>query len=244
MVSLLFDDTKIHKKFIKTNKISESFRKSVNMETVNERVKIVRDYFCNGINKVFAEKLGRNPNVTSNWVRDGYSVGAGVISLICETFGVSNTWLAVGKGNMIEKTERDSEYSEYRNCGIPLIPNDAFAGYGNYQYSDLPIEEFYQIREFQNASFLLRVSGDSMAPKYNGGSLIACQKIESVSFWQWHRIYAICTKNQGILIKRVEESENDDEIICMSENPSYRPFKLGKEEIVSVALVMGAIVLE
>jgi phage repressor protein C with HTH and peptisase S24 domain len=149
-------------------------------------------------------------------------------------------WLLTGEGDMLINEEKHEQMVK----SIPLIPHAAFAGYGNYQFPDLQIEDFYQIREFQNASFLLRVSGDSMAPKYNGGSLIACQKVERISFWQWHRIYAICTKNQGILIKRVEESENDDEIICLSENPNYRPFRLGKDEIVSVALVMGAIVLE
>lgn len=175
-----------------------------------------------------ARALGILPQTLNNLERKTDGLSDKFLDKFAETFNLSEIYL----------------YGEEVEKGIPLIPHSAFAGYGNYQFPDLQIEDFYQIREFKNASFLLRVSGDSMAPKYNGGSLIACQKVERISFWQWHRIYAICTRNQGILIKRVEESENDDEIICLSENPSYRPFKLSKEEIVSVALVMGAIVLE
>ncbi len=66
-----------------------------------------------------------------------------------------------------------------------------------------------------------------------------------ITFWQWHKVYAICTRNQGILIKRVEEYQNNPAFItCRSENPQYRPFELHEDEIISVALVLGAIVLE
>lgn len=130
------------------------------------------------------------------------------------------------------------------DAGIPLIPYDAFAGYGVMEYQDLAIEDYYHVREFQSADFLLRIKGDSMAPKYNGGDLIACKKVTDVTFWQWHRIYAICTKNQGILIKRVEQGANGKAITCVSENDHYAPFELNYDEIISVALVMGGISLE
>ena len=129
--------------------------------------------------------------------------------------------------------------------GIPLIPYDAIAGYGSFDFQDLPVEDFYTVSELKGADFLIRVKGDSMTPKYSGGDIVACKKIEMVTFWQWHRIYAICTRNQGILIKRVEEYPNNPAFItCVSENPRYRPFELHEDEIVSVALVLGAIVLE
>ena len=128
---------------------------------------------------------------------------------------------------------------------MPLIPYDAFAGYGEFTYGDMPIENYYIINEFNTADFLIRVKGDSMYPKYNSGDLIACKKVNEITFWQWHRIYAICTKNQGILIKRVEEfRENPAYITLVSENPKYKPFEIHEDEIIDVALVLGAIILE
>lgn len=129
-------------------------------------------------------------------------------------------------------------------AGVPLIPVEAVAGYGAPAYQDSPVEDYYSVAEFARADFLIRVAGDSMTPKYKSGDLVACRAIESVSFWQWHSVYVIATKSQGVLIKRVEAGQSPDCITCVSENPAYRPFQVPLEEIVSVALVMGAVVLE
>ena len=130
------------------------------------------------------------------------------------------------------------------HTGVPLIPMEAVAGYGAPAYQDAPVEDYYTVTEFARADFLIRVAGDSMTPKYKSGDLVACRAIESVSFWQWHAVYVIATKSQGVLIKRVEPGQGPDSITCVSENPAYRPFQVPLEEIVSVALVVGAVVLE
>ena len=127
---------------------------------------------------------------------------------------------------------------------IPLIPMDAFAGYPPQQYSDLPIEDFYQVAEFARADFLIRVKGDSMTPKFNGGDIVACKKIHERLFFQWHRIYVICTNSQGVMIKRVEHSDRQGCIRLVSDNPAYRPFDIPESDISDIALVMGAITLE
>lgn len=68
---------------------------------INDRIREVRDKFCNGSNQEFANRLGKNPNTTSNWVRNGYSVGRGVSSEIAHIFGVNIEWLLYGNGDMI-----------------------------------------------------------------------------------------------------------------------------------------------
>ena len=83
-----------------------------------------------------------------------------------------------------------------------------------------------------------------MTPKYKSGDVVACRLIEEVNFWQWHSIYVIVTRNQGVLIKRVEPGTEPDSITCVSENPAYRPFQVPKEEILRVAGVLGAVVVE
>lgn len=81
------------------------------MVTINERIREVRAYFCKGKNKIFAEHLNKQPNTTSNWCRDGYSVGNGVIQEIADTFGVSSDWLLTGRGSMLEGEKTQDEES-------------------------------------------------------------------------------------------------------------------------------------
>lgn len=206
------------------------------MNTVKERLKGFIEY--KGISvRSFESTCGLSYGYVGNMRQ---SIQPDKVKNIAHHFPELNTgWLLTGEGEML-KTEPEKK----ERGGIPLLPNEAFAGYGAYQYSDLPVEEFYTIREFRNANFMLRVSGDSMAPKFNGGDLVACQKIPEVTFWQWHRIYAICTRNQGILLKRVEDSGSGDSLTCVSENPAYPPFTLRTDEIISVALVLGGVVME
>lgn len=127
---------------------------------------------------------------------------------------------------------------------IPLIPLEAFAGYSPEQYQDIPIENTYHITEFDQADFLIRVKGDSMIPRFNGGDIVACKKILDLLYFQWHRIYVVYTKSQGVMIKRIEQSKNQDFITLVSDNPEYKPFDIPKNDISDIALVMGAITLE
>ena len=170
----------------------------------------------------------RNQSSIGNWRLKGRPEIAKIIEVYPD---IDLNWLVRGE-SMTPQT------------GVPLIPIDAVAGYGTPAYQDMPIEDYYTVTEFKHADFLIRVTGDSMTPKYKAGDIVACKKIMERNFWQWHTIYVMATRNQGVLIKRVDPGLEPNCITCVSENPAYRPFQVPLEEIVSVALVMGAIVLE
>lgn len=126
---------------------------------------------------------------------------------------------------------------------LPLIPFDAVAGQGSPVFEEA-VEDYYNIREFRSADFLIRVKGDSMIPKYNGGDLVACKRVDDVLFFQWGRVYVIYTLSQGVMIKKIEQADDDSFITCISENPRYGQFNVPKSDIVAIALVVGSISLE
>ena len=136
--------------------------------------------------------------------------------------------------------------SNKSKAGIPLIPLDAVAGFpaadtgAAYPENCTP----YDIPDFaeRGANFLIRVSGDSMMPIYNNADIIACRKIADIRFFQWGSIYVLET-SQGILVKRVMESEqHDDCILCVSENSEvHKPFLLPKDDIRSLSTIVGLI---
>lgn len=186
----------------------------------------------------FAELLGISKSTLSNW-KARNTLDYDVLFSKCGHLDLN--WLIKG-GDELPVAKEVTAGTDF---SIPLIPSEAIAGYGSFDFQELPVESYYTVEELKGADFLIRVKGDSMTPKYSGGDIVACKKIDMITFWQWHRIYAICTRNQGILIKRVEEYPNNPAFITLvSENPRYRPFELHEDEIVSAALVLGAIVLE
>lgn len=127
---------------------------------------------------------------------------------------------------------------------LPLIPFDAVAGHGDPIYEDERVENYYTVSEFKESDFLIRVKGDSMSPHFMGGDLLACKKVTDAFFFQWGRCYVLYTRSQGCMVKRVNPSEKDGCIKCVSDNTKYAPFDVPMDDIVSVALVNGSISLE
>lgn len=148
---------------------------------------------------------------------------------------LSSQGAAVARKSISEDSER-----------LPLIPTDAVAGPGAPVYDDENGVEYYSVPAFRDSDFLIRVKGDSMSPKFTGGDMVACKKVDINSrlFFQWGRVYVIYTQSQGVMIKRLQPSENEDCIRCVSDNEKYAPFDVPKSDIVALALVNGSISLE
>lgn len=180
---------------------------------------------------------------------------------------VNPEWLLTGRGSMLKSKSpldditplgepqssfKDTKISDKQEInirktskGIPLIPLEAVAGFPAADSEGVYLGdcEHYSIPEFEakGANFLIRVSGDSMMPLYNNGDIIACRKIRDILFFQWGSIYVLDT-SQGTLVKRIEECEKDDDcILCVSENPRFKPFQLPKSDIRSLSIIIGLV---
>lgn len=117
-------------------------------------------------------------------------------------------------------------------------------GGGDISVMGHEIEEHYILPNIKKADFLIRVTGDSMFPKYNGGDLVACIKVDGLLYIQWNKIYVIYTINQGIIIKRLDEAKDSKHLVCISDNPKYMPFIIPKTDIKAIALVVGGVVID
>lgn len=151
---------------------------------------------------------------------------------------LSADWLLTGRGDMYV----GEAGVEVKN--IPMLSVEAFAGPGAPNYNDISFAETYVVREFNDCDFLIRVKGDSMSPKFTGGDIVACKKVNSLLFFQWGHVYVLYTESQGVMIKRVLPSEKEDCVKCVSDNEKYAPFDVPKSDIVALALVNGSISLE
>lgn len=185
--------------------------------------------------KAFEERCGLSNGQINKMGNGANSSTLSKIAEICPQLNLR--WLILGEGQMLNE-------SSSSQSSLPLIPIEAFAGPGEPNYEDERIQDYYTVTDFKESDFLLRVKGDSMTPKYNGGDLVACKKVTDTYFIQWGRVYVIYTRSQGAMIKRIQPSDKDGWIKCVSENVKYAPFDVPMEDVVSVALVNGSISLE
>lgn len=211
------------------------------MEDFKNRLLAFIEGHCKTSIRAFEEECGLTNGTVASVRKKG--PGADIVQKIFYTHPELNlNWLFSGVGPMLN----GSRPSEAAPRSLPLIPLEAFAGPGLPAYDDQRIEDYYEVSEFRNSDFLIRVKGDSMVPKYNGGDIVACKKVDmdKVYFLQWNRAYVIYTRSQGLMIKRVQPSEKEGYIKCVSDNERYAPFDVPMDDIVQIALVNGAITLD
>ena len=81
-----------------------------------------------------------------------------------------------------------------------------------------------------------------MEPTYNSGDIIAVKKVNDRKEINWGKPHLISSAKDGLLIKRIYDDE--DGLIAVSDNPTYRPIYIKWDEISGIAKVIGSVKLE
>ena len=208
--------------------------------------------------KRFEAQVGLPNGSISKW-RNGYVPPRALTKISAYYPDLNVDWLLTGKGSMLN-SDSDYDYEEKtpaynsrndrpnKQASLPLLPMDCIAGYSGWDNAGVRLSDCpqYIVPEFINAQaeFLIRVSGSSMYPKYSSGDILACRKVQQITFIQWGKVYVIDSQ-QGVMVKRLFEDPSDHNcIICKSDNDNYPPFSLPKEEIRSLSIVVGVIRME
>lgn len=194
-------------------------------------------------------------HLSNGYVRNIKSqIGDEKLSNILNTFPeLSKVWLLTGEGEML-RTDTPAAVSVSEDApppqlipappgkGLPLIPLPAMAGFLKGAADIDPNEiEWYFVPAFRDCTFLIRVKGDSMAPRYLSGDIVACREVhDTATFFQWGKPYVLDT-DQGVVLKRVRRSELPEHVLCVSDNPEYDPFDVPIAGIYHLAIVRGLI---
>lgn len=206
-------------------------------------VEALVERYTGGNKSQFANMLGVSAQTISAWVARK-TFDAELIYTKCSD--ISAKWLLTGQGDMLQSDANAQEQVAVAEPtavgGIPLIPIEAMAGVLSGNSSQVMEREceHYNIPMFKGAEFLIRISGDSMQPKYYSGDIVACKRLPLDTFFQWNRVYVVDSE-QGVIIKRVRRGSDDRHIVFVSDNTAYEPFELPLEKIYSIALVVGVV---
>lgn len=212
--------------------------------SINSRIKNIREQFCNDSNIELARILNVSRQYANNLVSEGKSVGDKVIDNILLKFpSINPIWLKLGEGEMLKTKSEVVEIPLHTKIETrPRIPLNAAAGSLSVALSGVKsndCEELPFIQAFSNYNYTILVKGDSMEPEFHSGDELACLQLTNgkANFIQWGRYHVLDTA-QGVLVKRIYDK--GDYILCKSDNSDlYEDFKIRKEEIYNLGLVIG-----
>lgn len=221
------------------------------MNTINSRIRAVRRKFCDDKNKDFAERLNKQPNTTSNWVRDGYSVGGGVLNEIASVFPVNLQWLMTGEGEMLKSAPGET-YVQPRKK-IPVYDARTIGGHNdtvaNPEDNTQVTEEIDAGDWFPEATAAIHHYGDSMV-EYPSGSILALKRVHDRRLIINGRNYVIETTEYRIT-KQLQYNGGDFIMAYSTNTETYpdgnlihSPIKIPVETIRHIDLVLGCVTKE
>lgn len=162
------------------------------------------------------------------------------VKKLCSLFPTLNRdWLLYGEGEMYlprhQKGDPDTD-----GYTIPLLPVEAYAGNLQIYSRGVRPEECSRIHCFvQGADMAIPITGDSMEPMIQNGSIAIIARINERAFIPWGSPLVIDTEN-GVLLKVVYPSEKGDNYIkAHSFNPRYPDFQIPVNSIYGMYRVVG-----
>lgn len=196
-----------------------------------------------------AEKLGiKGPGVYTYFRTKRFSESK--LNEICEALGISTAEFEQYGSTLEDPPEKyhKSDPLLYKTRK-PFYDVEIFATPGAELMEKLGVIEptqYISVPHFADIHFYIRVSGDSMYPRYRHGDIIAVKKIDHSSFFSWYEPYVIITRTNTMrMLKYVHpDPENENNVLLVSyDKEKYLPQPLPKEEIFELYLVKGKIEL-
>lgn len=167
---------------------------------------------------------------------------------------VNPEWLLTGKGEML-KVDKLEAKEEPKNL-IPFYDDVVTIGGNNNAIADTsgvstPSDYIDAGDWFSGVTAAIRHYGDSMS-EYPNGCILALRQLHDSNSIVWGRNYVVETSEIRVT-KRLQTCKNDDEcVMAYSTNTEtypdgqlvHEPFKIRKEDIRRVFMVLGRVVKE
>ncbi|SHI88537.1 LexA family transcriptional regulator [Bacteroides stercorirosoris] len=206
--------------------------------------------------------IGRDTKVSKVSVLNylnGTKPNIGNISILAEYLGVSVEWLISGENIQTDKKQEENQdnsnftphYEELAGKAIPHIDIvTASCGLPNGFNSAIMKGdcERYVIPDMPGCDFTIRAGGRSMINRnvpersINDRDIVGCRIVRSRSHIRWGEVYALTTYD-GIMIKKIEQSEQEGYITCVpfNKDEGYKPYDVPINEVYDWALVVGVV---
>ncbi len=182
--------------------------------------------------------IGKNRKTIMNYEAGTSEPTVSIVQKIAQITKVNDWWLFTGKGEMIEKEEKNTQ--NIQQYIFPLIKNKVSAGIGKGQIYKLIIENEIRIDKYlfktepDKDILAIQVSGTSMEPTIKDKSFVLFQKS---NIFDGENLYIIVKDNELFVKRLYKDMEGNlhiksdnllyPEIIIKQESQEYN-FILGK----------------
>lgn len=203
-----------------------------------------------------AKDLGVSKSTLTNYYK-GVTAPSGLIldaleKYITQKFGSELEKLTTKhQESDMESNNYTEHYEELAGKAIPHIDIvTASCGLPNGFSSAITKEDCtrYIIPDMPGCDFTIRAGGRSMINRnvpersINDRDIVGCRIVRSRSHIRWGEVYALATYD-GIMIKKIEQSEQDGYITCVpfNDDEGYKPYDIPLNEVYDWALVVGVV---
>ena len=140
---------------------------------------------------------------------------------------LNRDWLLNGEGHMYQKDDSNPmTYLQEEGYLVPLLPVTAFAGNITAWSQTVNAADCEKvISPVRGVDYAIRISGDSMEPDFNDGSIVLIKKIDDKIFVPWGHPMIVDSYN-GVLFKDVFPGKKKSTIEAKSINAKYPPIEI------------------
>lgn len=172
------------------------------------------------------------------------------LKVVFEMFpDLNRDWLVFGEGEMFRPEEDGESVDLSKGYMVPMLPVEAYAGNLQNWSSGVLLRDCDKVvSPVPGVDFGIRVTGNSMEPEFQNGSVLFIKRINEKSFIPWGNPMVIDTDN-GVVVKVVYPPRNEEAhpgcitqfIEARSYNPDYPPFLIPTDSIFGLYRIITSI---
>ncbi|MFJ7359087.1 helix-turn-helix transcriptional regulator [Pedobacter suwonensis] len=207
----------------------------------NQRLKKLMELLHFKTQKDFAIALNIQQGSLSDILRERVNVSNAIKDRLEMKFDVNLTWLEDGIGEpFFKKRPAVGESKE----GVPYF-DMSLSDAKEHMVEEQRAEYLVNYLPFNDCTAYLPVYGDSMAPQYAAGEIIAIKEITNYEILQWGEAYVVMTdedSNSLRTIKLIFQHADDSKLILRSSNPNFNgDTVISKKNIQALYIIKGKI---
>ena len=211
------------------------------MSQIMNRVKALLDQRSES-QSAFARKIDVSPQTLSAWFAGRNNPSIDAVVRMCKVLSVSPSWLLTGRE---DSPEHQSIVTDDFVC-IPLVSVQASCGNGSYVETATVVRLIEVNKNWihrfcgtanAHALNIIAITGDSMSPTLNDGDFVIVDTSAKHAYTDAMFAY---TQHDDLFVKRFQRTGRD--LVIISDNERYKPFKLTPEDMNDGFKVIGRVV--